>query len=303
MKSNKLSLILVTLICISIGKVTSASANSYILDDAERFAKLFTHTSELDEKQIKNKYLNLGTKGLEIFTPNRIKNEKNLLRAISENRDAFKKGIDVCLPAARRIASDAKQVLNDVKTLLEQEKLAPTYILFGANNSGGTASRDGLSLGLEVLCRFAETEDEAIEVILGFVAHEIVHVYQSRNPENKTQKHTLLRQALTEGFADFISNSVLGKVTQSEIERHNFGVKNEGVIWAEFKAVMNGSDFKPWMYGSGGEGRPSDLGYWIGKRIAQAYYEKAKDKKKALEELLYLKDPKSILLSSGYNPA
>ncbi|PAJ71643.1 hypothetical protein CJF42_25625 [Pseudoalteromonas sp. NBT06-2] len=302
MKNKTFSLLFATFTYISIGKFSPVLANDFILDDAERFAKLFTQTSELDEKQIKNKYLNLGTKGLEIFTPNRIKNEKNLIRAISENSDAYKKGIDVCLPAARNIASDAKQVLNDVKTLLQQEMSAPTYILFGADNSGGTASKEGLSLGLEVVCRFSETEEEAKEIILGFVAHEIVHVYQARLPENKTKKYTLLRQALSEGFADFIANRVLGKINQSEIERHSFGVKNESVIWTEFKSVMNGENFTPWMYGSGGDGRPKDLGYWLGKRIAQSYYEKADDKKKALVELLYLKDPQSILLSSGYNP-
>lgn len=302
MKNNTLSLLFTTLISVSIGKFSPASANDYVLDDAERFAKLFNNTSELDEEQIKNEYLNLGTKGLEIFTPHRIQNDKNILRAISENPGAYKKGIDVCLPAARSISSDVKQVLSDVKTLLEQENSAPTYILFGADNSGGTASEEGLSLGLEVLCRFAETEEEAKEVILSFVAHEIVHVYQSRLPENKAQKLTLLRQALTEGFADFITNSVLGRITQSEVKRHSFGVKNEGVIWAEFKAVMNGGDVKPWMYGAGAEGRPSDLGYWIGKKIAQAYYEKADDKNRALQDLLHLKDPQSILLISEYDP-
>jgi len=302
MKNTIFSLLLATFTCISIGKFSPALANDFILDDAERFAKLFTHTSKLDENQIKNKYLNLGTKGLEIFTPHRIKNEKNLLIAISENSNAYKKGIDICLPAARSISRDAEQILNDVKILLDQEKSAPTYILFGADNSGGTANKEGLSLGLEVICRYSETEEEAKEVILDYVAHEIVHVYQSRITENKTIKYTLLRLALEEGVADFIANSVLGRVTRSETERHSFGVKNEGVIWAEFKAVMNGSDLKPWMYGSGGDGRPNDLGYWLGKRIAQAYYEKSEDKKKALAELLYLKDPQSILLASGYDP-
>ncbi len=302
MKNKTFSLLFATFTCISIGKFTPTLANDFILDDAERFATLFTHTPELDEKQIKNKYLNLGTKGVEIFTPNRIKNEKNLMRSISENSAAYKKGIDICLPAARNISSDAKQVLNDVKTLLEQEESAPTYILFGADNTGGTATEEGLSLGLEVLCRFSETEDEAKEIILSFVAHEVVHVYQARLSENINQKYTLLHMALMEGFADFIANIVLGKINQSEIERHSFGVKNESVIWAEFKAVMNGENFKPWMYGSGGEGRPKDLGYWLGKRIAQAYYEKSDDKKKALTELLYIKDPQSILLASGYNP-
>jgi len=302
MKNKTFRLLFATFTCMSIVRFSPVLANDLILDDAERFAKLFTHISELNETHIKNKYLSLGTKGIDIFTPNRIKNEKNLMRAISENSGAYKKGIDVCLPAARNIARDAKQVMDDVKTLLVQEKSAPTYILFGADNSGGTASKEGLSLGLEVLCRFAETEEEAKKLILALVAHEIVHVYQARQPVNQTKKYTLLRQALSEGFADFIANHVLGIINQSEIERHNFGVKNESVIWSEFKAVMNGEEFTPWMYGSGGEGRPKDLGYWLGKRIAQAYYEKSDDKKKALAELLYLKDPQSILLSSGYNP-
>lgn len=302
MKNKTFSLLFTTVYCILLGQFSTASANEFVLDDAERFAEFFTNTSTLNEKLIKNKYLNLGTKGLEIFTPNRIKNEKNLMRAISENPGAYEKGINVCLPAARKISNDAIKVLYDVRTLLDQKKSAPTYILFGADNSGGTASTEGLSLGLEVLCRFSETEEEAKEIILGFVAHEIVHVYQARIPEIKTKKYTLLRQALSEGFADFIANRVLGKINQSEIERHSFGVKNESMIWTEFKAVMNGENFTPWMYGSGGEGRPKDLGYWLGKRIAQAYYEKADDKKKALVELLYLNDPQSILLSSGYNP-
>jgi len=302
MKNITLNLTFATAICMSMGKFSSALANDFILDDAERFAKLFTLKSEVSEERLKREYLNLGTKGLEIFTPDRIENEKNLLRAISENPEIYKKGIDVCLPAARLIENESRQILDDVKNFLNQEKSASTYILFGANNSGGTASHEGLSIGLEVMCRLSKTDEDVNEILLAFIAHEIVHVYQAREFQNKEIKHTLLRQALVEGFPDFVTNHVLGKITKPEIKRHSFGLKNEGIIWKDFKAVMNGVKLKPWMYGSGGEGRPSDLGYWIGKRIAEAYYEKSEDKTKALEELLYLKDPQSILQFSGYDP-
>ncbi|NTS77531.1 hypothetical protein HR060_11720 [Catenovulum sp. SM1970] len=302
MKNKPFTLLFTTLTFLLMGIFQPALADEFILDDAERFADLFTQSKPLDAKQLKNEYLKPGTKGVEIFTPRRIKNENNLIRAISENTRAYQKAIEICLPAARNIASDAKRVLKDVSTLLAQTQSAPTYILFGANNSGGTASKEGLSLGLEVLCRFADNEQAAKEVLLGFVAHEIIHVYQARLPENKQIKYTLLRQALAEGFADFIANQVLGKVTLSEVERHEFGLKNEAKIWAEFKTVMNGTNFKPWMYGRTGNERPKDLGYWLGKQIAQAYYDKARDKAKALQDLLQLKDPQAILLASGYNP-
>ncbi len=302
MKNNKFKSVFTVAIFTCASQFNHAIADEFILDDAERFASLLSINSTPDEKQIKEKYLSLGTKGIEIFTPYRIKDEKNLTLAISKNPKAYKKGVELCLPVARNVASDAQQILKKVQLLLGQKKSATAFILFGANNSGGTASSEGLSLGLEVLCRFADTEEEAKEVILGFVAHEIVHVYQSRLSKGEMSGSTLLSNALAEGVADFVANLALGKTTRSEKDRHRYGLKNEALIWSEFKTVMLGNTLEPWMYSSGSDGRPNDLGYWLGKRIAKAYYEKSDDKKKALNTLLYLDDPESILLTSAYSP-
>ena len=294
----KLNLLFAITMIFSIALFNHAAANDIYLEDAERFVSLLSNTSEPDEKRIKEKYLALGTKGIDIFTPYRIKNAKNLALAISKEPQAYQKGIDICFPAARNIANEAKQVLKKIQLLLKQKNSASTFIVFGANNSGGTASTEGLVIGLEVICRSAKTQKEAKEVILGLIAHEIVHVYQFRVFGEQPQQITLLRQALFEGFADF----VWGKINNSENDRHNYGLKNDAVLWAEFKAVMFGHELQPWMYGSGKDGRPSDLGYWLGKRIAKAYYEKSDDKNQALQILLYLDDHESILLASGYDP-
>jgi hypothetical protein len=40
------------------------------------------------------------------------------------------------------------------------------------------------------------------------------------------------------------------------------------------------------MYGRPADGRPSDLGHFIGYRIAQAYYDKATDKAKAIRDII-----------------
>ena len=46
--------------------------------------------------------------------------------------------------------------------------------------------------------------------------------------------------------------------------------------------------------------RPADLGYFIGYRIAQAYFEQASDRPSALQVLLRGRDAEAILRESGY---
>ena len=48
--------------------------------------------------------------------------------------------------------------------------------------------------------------------------------------------------------------------------------------------------------------KPGDLGYWVGYRIAKAYYQRASDKRAALREILEMTDPKALLAKSGWHP-
>ena len=62
---------------------------------------------------------------------------------------------------------------------------------------------------------------------------------------------------------------------------------------------MSGKDFQGWLYSSQA-GRPNDLGYWMGYKIVKAYYDKAADKKKAIDEILHIRDFNQFLAASGY---
>ncbi|MGY0037835.1 gliding motility protein GldB-related protein [Pedobacter sp. NJ-S-72] len=46
--------------------------------------------------------------------------------------------------------------------------------------------------------------------------------------------------------------------------------------------------------------RPADLGYYIGFKITQSYYQNSKYKKEAINEILNVKDFKSFLEKSKY---
>ena len=274
-------------------------AQDLVIEDALRFAALLeAHPDSLSPDVLQKEYLDKGTKGIKIFTPRRIQNAKNLAKWVHARKAWYQKAVELSIPAIRGMEAEAGETLNQVKDLLNQDASAPIYIVFGAGNSGGTASGRGLVVGLEVVTRFVETQEEAKETILYFIAHEVVHVYQSRNSTRSGR--SLLGQSLREGFCDFMASLTLGGIPNSEVERHEYGIKNEKTLWEEFKKVMHEKELRPWMYGKTPDGSPADLGYWIGKRICEAYYEKAPDKEVALQELLKLKDIDKILEKSGY---
>jgi len=56
------------------------------------------------------------------------------------------------------------------------------------------------------------------------------------------------------------------------------------------------------MYGDPPGEKPADLGYFIGYRIAQAYYNSAADKRAALRDIVRGADVEGILARSGYSP-
>jgi uncharacterized protein YjaZ len=126
------------------------------------------------------------------------------------------------------------------------------------------------------------------------VVHELVHFQQ-----NYAKDMTLLNQCLREGAADFICELVTGSHANQYF--YGYGDAHEKELWEAFKQVMGGTKWEGWLYGSSKkEGRPNDLGYWMGYKICKAYYDKAADKKQAIAEILNIKDAKQFLEASGY---
>jgi uncharacterized protein YjaZ len=79
---------------------------------------------------------------------------------------------------------------------------------------------------------------------------------------------------------------------------------HEAELWAEFSKHFDDTNFFPWMYGKPPDGKPNDLGYFIGYRIAQAYYEQAADKKQAIRDIITARNGnvRELLAMSGYAP-
>jgi hypothetical protein len=189
----------------------------------------------------------------------------------------------------------------------------------GILNTGGTVSDKFVLIGTEIMASsknvdvsefIARKENnragmlsgdgDLVQKIRNIVAHECVHT-QQKNISDTATKCPLLWQVLKEGICDFIGEMVAGK--QINGAAHEYGDKHEKELWDELKANLCSSDMSKWLYnGQSAKDRPGDLGYYMGYRIAKAYYEQATDKRQAIIDMIELTLPMQFLQKSKYSP-
>lgn len=293
--------------------ISDPLAASIHTEDAERFSELFARNgSRPTADQLQTEYLDRGSAGIALFTPDRIVNAANLARAIAEKPELYRHAIEVCLPAAKAATADLRAIYLGYKGLLPHLDLPAVYVVFGADNSAGTAEPGAMVIGLEAACRGVEDASDMRRRLRSLFAHETVHTLQPEMREQ--QRRDLLIWALREGVADFIGSLVTG----NDDGRDQWGIPQEATLWRQFqsdRAMMLAhwpSGGEPdqeaqkagmrwfWNQGNPPPGWPSEAGYWIGKRVASSYYDQATDKKKALQDLIAVDDPDRILDKSGY---
>lgn len=212
----------------------------------------------------------------------------------------------LAVDTARGVKDSIRAAFRRLEALYPEATYADVYFLIGRMNSGGTVSGSRLLIGTEIFARDTTTPtgelnawERAVTGQLSdlphIVAHEFAHTLQAR----RTGPRTLLGAALGEGTADFIALLISGKTIINPA--YAYGDAHERELWAEFRAMMDSSDTSNWLYqGDKAKDRPADLGYWMGYRIAKAYYDKAADKRVAVREILQFTDPKAFLEASGY---
>jgi hypothetical protein len=217
----------------------------------------------------------------------------------------------LALDTSSAIKQAAARGLQRLGELVPGRTPKPVYIVMGRFTSGGTIGPSGVLLGAEMATRAAETpvdelsetergmvSDRAIDAWSAIIVHEAVHTMQP-----PSQRASLLAAVLGEGVPDFLASLALPEVNIAAGGHHAYGRANEARIKREFVlALRRREDAGRWMYNYGNprnHGHP-DLGYFVGERIAAAYYARATDKAAALRELVELRDPERILRESGY---
>ncbi len=296
----------------------TANAQTVIhTEDITNFWQVYdsVQTTNDKEKQIlfvQKYYLDKATEGLKYTTKVTYNDNdapftaKDWLQTIFENKEKFQK----IRPFTLKNLENQKQILQTKFKYLKEElypefKGIDVYFVMGMGVFGGRADGQNLIIGSEIMAK--DTPDWAISMVL----HEFVHTLQI------LRNDVLLQHCIMEGTADFVAEIVNEKsLTETYPGGYiDFGNKNEKAVWAEFKKYIYSSElnnkFFDWIYGSKGREikgqKVKDLGYFMGYTICKSYYKNAKDKKKALREIIEwdLSTPekaREFLLKSGYVP-
>jgi hypothetical protein len=239
---------------------------------------------------LQREYLDRSSPGAREFIPGRILSAEDLAVSVVRNRARYD-SLRLARVDVSQIEPAIREAFRRLKSIYPPAVFPDVYFVIGRFNSGGTATKHGLLIG-------AEMYSDATR-LPAIVAHELIH-FQQRYPSP-----TLLEHSFMEGAADFIGEMISG--AQINNDAHRYGLAHERELWQEFRTRFDAREFFPWMYGRPNDGRPSDLGYFIGYRIAQAYHARATDKSKALREIIAgdRAGPGSIrriLAESGYSP-
>lgn len=281
--------------------------------DALRFARLLQADPAPTAERLQQGYLDGAGPGVAIFTPYRIVNAGNLARAFAARSVDYRHAIEACLPLLPALQADLRAIYLAYAGLQPQRSLPAIHVVFGAGNSGGTASESAQVLGLEVMCKQGTTPAQFRQAMRGIFAHETVHSWQGEYSA-EAMRDPLLAWALNEGVPDYLASLVTAEVPRPE--RDAWARGREAWLWQEFQrdrqaligiedpmsSAESGARVRRWFanYGAAPEGWPDEAGYWIGMRIAEAYLARATDRRKAIDELIEMKDPQAILTRSGY---
>ncbi|SDY85827.1 gliding motility protein GldB-related protein [Hymenobacter psychrophilus] len=250
-------------------------------------------------------YFAKGSPGLRDYFARKYQGDaRRFARSISQ-RPRFYASIR---PATLAVASQKPQILaafRRLQQLYPPVRFNDAYFLMGGF-AGSTAQPVGLLMEAEQtscgpgvdtaeLTLVQRNRCGAVADLPAVITHEMVH--------NVQQPHdgTLLGGVIREGMADFVAELVTGQ-PGGNARLHLYGNAHEQQLWREFVPEMNGRDPRNWLANSKQETaeRPCDLGYYVGYRICQAYYEQVPDKRRALAELLETKDFNDLLARSSY---
>jgi hypothetical protein len=285
-------------------------------DDLRRFwAAYDAGGRDGDASAFQRIYLDAATPGLRDFIRVRQLTAASIAGAVTRYRAYY-----AALSASARTVSADDAVFATIRRGYERiESLypaafyPPVTLLYGRFSTGGTTGPNGLLLGMEFYGRdvvaptgelnaFSRGNQFSLQRHLpALVAHEHAHMLQqAAGARGGRRGATVLEASLVEGGADLVAELAIGQ--PSYADHYAEWQPREAEFWRVFQLEMNGTNIGRWLYnqGTGTTEWPGDLGYFIGYRIAQAYYVRAVDKAVALRTLIAQRDPQTILRESGY---
>ena len=289
----------------------------FVTSDIERFWKAYDDGGASGATApFQTEYLDRASPGLKDFIASRDVTAASLALMVRKYRRYFAdiRASTLGLASDGGVQERIRDGYRKIRDMYAPAVFPPVTFLIGRFSTGGTTSTNGMLVGLEFyaitastpldeLAQFQRDNVRPLDSLPVIVAHEHTHILQARAGGVATHRNkTLLDQSLAEGSADFVAYLTTGGNINARLR--SYGLPREHDLWAEFKVAMHGTDTSQWLYNQGNAtgDRPGDLGYFIGYRIAEAFYERTSDKRLALRTIIEVGDSDVFLAQSGYDP-
>ncbi len=270
------------------------------VSDVDRFFALYDATGgRPTSEQIQRQYMDKASPGLLEFSKMRRISADRIAAAMTENPAMFAKARECIgvLPAVKRRLAAA---LIKLGALYPKSVFPPVSIVVGRGKTGGTANRNAVMIGLEAVCSYDFIDLGWEDRFVFMIAHEYVHVQQTA-AQVEDPADTVLKATIIEGAAEFVGELISGSVFYKHLHRATKGHVLE--LETAFAADQDKTALKSrWLYNQDLPIERRDLGYWVGYRISKAYYRNAKNKRRAIAEIIDMTDPKAFLAKSGWTP-
>jgi hypothetical protein len=293
---------------------TSPSTDvAFVVEDIPRFWEAVDAGGTPDAFQ--TRYLARASSALQLFAASRQITGTSLNQMVRAYPRYFAAIRDntLALGPSSPVISSITENFTQMRQLYARSVAPRVTFVIGRFSTGGTVTSDGIVIGTEFystdaatplneLASFQRVNVKPSSALPAIIAHEHTHVLQLRHGSLQARARTLLERSLLEGSADFIGELAAGTHINGHI--HAWANPREAAVWQDFQSEMNGTDISRWLYNqqTSTPDRPGDLGYFVGYRIAKAYYDRAPDKTAAIREIIEVGDAQGFLLQSGYAP-
>jgi hypothetical protein len=282
-------------------ELTDDPAKIRLIDDD---VKNFLHAMDNLEPEadwaavIQKEYLDKASPGLKEFVREKGVEAEDFVEAIKKRRETY-----ASLRALPEQLTRQEQKIRDafvgLKKIIPNAMFMPVYYLVGPNPGAlGEPSEYGLMISISEL-------DQDIENIHLLLVHETIHVQQALAIGMEEYqaifgpKMSLLTLSIREGSAYFLTLVSTGGHTHEE--SWDYYVQNEKELWQRFREEMNERMSGDWLWGKPADPeQPPHLGYIVGARIVEAYYNRMENKEKAVQDILAITDYQEFLKKSGY---
>ena len=279
--------------------------------DIHNFWKAYDYSAGkadvVQQKIYYSEYFGKGSIGLRDFVADQDLNKKEFIK----NIDLAWGYLDVAHQNTLHVSNYQHAILSamyKLKKIYPRARFPNIYYIVAGFISGGTVSKRAIMIGTE-FWSLPETVD-ALKFPFNWMknsirtpdnipftaAHELLHFQQNR----REFPVSLLGKCLAEGSADFVGELISGRVNNKYL--YEYAAGRGKLLWLEFKKDMRTNDLSKWIYNLGLiKDRPPDLGYYIGYKICESYYNRMRIKKKAIRDIIEMNDFEKFLVMSQYD--